>query len=315
VPDCASNLFMRAGQPCITFLYAPAVSCGSTLQQLQWERLSFQSCFLHVAYVVGHSVKIAACMPLSLPPLRPLPVSLLSGFQMCLLVSRDAGPTCSIFHPPLLQAGSTASDVACFDRNLCNPCWLQGDPAVEAVVRGVMAANEPPIRPERVLGLANSSEIDAWMLAHPETSLAAVIFSPPEAPAAAAGPGSTAGGSTSSLPASAGSMNGNVTAAGWGGNGSAVAASMPAAGVAALPGAVGSDGYGAAAGGPAGVAAVGLGGSVQLGSSAVQRLGFTVQTNSSVQWFKGSYQHPNTYIQARASTCAQLHAGALAMAA
>ncbi|KAI3423876.1 hypothetical protein D9Q98_009710 [Chlorella vulgaris] len=196
VPDCASNLFMRAGQPCITFLYAPA-----------------------------------------------------------------------------------------------------GDPAVEAVVRGVMAANEPPIRPERVMGLANSSEIDAWMLAHPETSLAAVIFSPPEAPAAAAGPGSTAGGSTSSLPASAGSMNGNVTAAVWGGNGSAVAASMPAAGVAALPGALGSDGYGAAAGGPAGVAAVGLGGSVQLGSSAVLRLGFTVQTNSSVQWFKGSYQHPNTYIQ------------------
>ncbi|KAL4855684.1 ABC transporter A family member 11 [Chlorella vulgaris] len=194
VPDCASNLFMRAGQPCITFLYAPA-----------------------------------------------------------------------------------------------------GDPAVEAVVRGVMAANEPPIRPERVLGLANSSEIDAWLLAHPETSLAAVIFSPPEAPAAAAGPGSTAGGSTSSLPASAGSMNGSVIATGWGGNGSAVAASMPAAGVAALPGAVGSDGYGAAAGGPAGVAAVGMRGGVPLGSSAVQRLGFTVQTNSSVQWFKGSYQHPNTW--------------------
>jgi hypothetical protein len=26
VPDCASNLFMRAGLPCLTFLYAPAVS-------------------------------------------------------------------------------------------------------------------------------------------------------------------------------------------------------------------------------------------------------------------------------------------------
>lgn len=71
VPDCASDLFMRAGQPCITFLYAPAVSCGSTLQQLQWERLSFQSCFLHVAYFVGHSVKIAACMPLSLSSAAP----------------------------------------------------------------------------------------------------------------------------------------------------------------------------------------------------------------------------------------------------
>lgn len=26
IPDCSTNLFMRAGQPCYTFLYAPAVS-------------------------------------------------------------------------------------------------------------------------------------------------------------------------------------------------------------------------------------------------------------------------------------------------
>lgn len=29
VPDCAGSLFMRAGQPCYTLLYAPAVSTGS----------------------------------------------------------------------------------------------------------------------------------------------------------------------------------------------------------------------------------------------------------------------------------------------
>lgn len=28
IPDCADNLFMRAGQPCYTFLYAPAVSAA-----------------------------------------------------------------------------------------------------------------------------------------------------------------------------------------------------------------------------------------------------------------------------------------------
>lgn len=28
-----------------------------------------------------------------------------------------------------------------------------------------------------------------------------------------------------------------------------------------------------------------------------RQLGFAIQTNSSVQWFKGTYQHPNTYIQ------------------
>ena len=26
VPDCSDSLFMRSGQPCFTFLYAPAVS-------------------------------------------------------------------------------------------------------------------------------------------------------------------------------------------------------------------------------------------------------------------------------------------------
>lgn len=26
-------------------------------------------------------------------------------------------------------------------------------------------------------------------------------------------------------------------------------------------------------------------------------ISFTVQTNSSVQWFKGDWQHPNTYVQ------------------
>ena len=47
--------------------------------------------------------------------------------------------------------------------------WLQGHPAVEAVVRGVMANNDPPIPAEHVMGLGNSSAVDAWLLQHPET--------------------------------------------------------------------------------------------------------------------------------------------------
>ena len=52
----------------------------------------------------------------------------------------------------------------------CVPAYcLQGDPAVEAVVLGVRQGNDPPIPPEHVLGLANASAVDTWLLQHPET--------------------------------------------------------------------------------------------------------------------------------------------------
>ena len=37
IPDCSDNLFMRAGQPCYTFLYAPAVRRGWTGEHV-WRR-------------------------------------------------------------------------------------------------------------------------------------------------------------------------------------------------------------------------------------------------------------------------------------
>ena len=45
----------------------------------------------------------------------------------------------------------------------------QGVPAVEAVMVGVAANNDPPLPPEHVRGFANASDIDAYLLAHPET--------------------------------------------------------------------------------------------------------------------------------------------------
>ena len=54
------------------------------------------------------------------------------------------------------------------------PCYTflyapTGDPTVEAVVRGVMAGNTPPIPPQQVLAFVNASDIDPWLLRHPET--------------------------------------------------------------------------------------------------------------------------------------------------
>ena len=34
---------------------------------------------------------------------------------------------------------------------------------------GVRQRNDPPIPPEHVLGLANASAVDTWLLQHPET--------------------------------------------------------------------------------------------------------------------------------------------------
>ena len=72
--------------------------------------------------------------------------------------------------------------------------------------------NAPPIPRSHLLGFANSTATDAYLLAHPDTVLAAVAFVPGPAPG---------------------------------------------------------------------------------------QLGFVLQSNSSVQWFKGAFQDPNTYIQVR----------------
>ena len=119
-----------------------------------------------------------------------------------------------------------------------------------------------------------------------------MIFSPASASAAGAGGAASGAG----LPTVGGSANGSSLAgAGWALNGSNGAAAMPDAASAAMPdAALGTGGYGSA---PAGVslAEVAPGGR----QPAVRQLGFLVQTNSSVQWFKGKYQHPNTYMQVR----------------
>ena len=223
---------------------------------------------------------------------------------------------------------------------------MQGDPDVQAVVRGVRERNDPPIPRAHTLGLPSSSTIDAWLLAHPETvrgfmawavvfrllwpptcwllhaahllvavqlhlplfnpactlwlqALAAVIFTPD---GSSSGGSSAAGGALPTAPAGStvGVMPGNAAGPGYG----LGAASMDASTAVLLSSTSGSSGGGgsdnatarallaaspaAAAGGPAPAAA----------AAPPRQLGFTVQTNSSVQWFKGQYQNPNTYIQA-----------------
>ncbi|KAL4434281.1 hypothetical protein ABPG75_000722 [Micractinium tetrahymenae] len=215
IPDCSDNLFMRAGQPCITFLYAPA-----------------------------------------------------------------------------------------------------GDPDAEAVVHGVAARNDPPLPPEHVLGLPNASAVDAWLLSHPETALAAVIFSTPDGAASSAPAGAsqaasiptgaagttdptlsgTAAPGTASLPGMAGAVGavpGNASQSNSTGG-------MPGGVFAVLPGSAASDPLAAgAAQQQQGVPAQGLPvqGLPAAQAAAARPLTFSIQTNSSVQWFKGRYQHPNTYIQ------------------
>lgn len=88
-----------------------------------------------------------------------------------------------------------------------------GDPDVEAIIQAVREHNDPPIPTSSVLGLPSMDDSDKYLIANPQTTLAAVHFFP--------GGGST--GSTS--------------------------------------------------------------------------LGFIVQTNSTAQFFKGKFQHPNRLIQ------------------
>jgi hypothetical protein len=52
----------------------------------------------------------------------------------------------------------------------------QGVPLVERIMAAVAANNAPPLPPEQLRGFANSSEANAWMMAHPGTALAAVHF-------------------------------------------------------------------------------------------------------------------------------------------
>ncbi|KAG2434113.1 hypothetical protein HXX76_007840 [Chlamydomonas incerta] len=62
-----------------------------------------------------------------------------------------------------------------------SPCYTfvyspAGDPWVEGLVAGVMAANSPPIPPGQVAAFANGSEVDAYLWDHPQTVLAALHF-------------------------------------------------------------------------------------------------------------------------------------------
>eukprot|EP00887_Chlorella_sp_A99_P004461 scaffold30.g4461.t1 len=146
---------------------------------------------------------------------------------------------------------------------------VHGHPLVEAVVAGVADHNAPPIPRAHLRGFASGAEIDAWLLAHTETTLGAVIFnleatnsshtlsSSPRPPAAAA-------------PAQLGAAAGPPPPG--------------AAQAAALPG---------------GARASQLGAGSLSSPWGVSSVGFSIQTNSSVQWFKGKYQDPTTYMQAR----------------
>lgn len=246
VPDCAANLFMRAGLPCLTFLYAPSVSCGGEDEEVVCRKAGAEA-------AAGCLEGVPCCAPLHWR------VTLRSRHHVdwpsCLAKPRPLHS-----HKPMRFPGACRGPP-------------QGNPAVEAVVRGVMERNEPPIPPSRVLGLANASAVDAWLLQHPETALAAVIFSPANA----------------SAPSGDGGVPLAATSASWNGT-SGVA--LPADGMGALAAGAGADGYGTPPGQLTFAAAAPASTRMTVG-----QLGFTLQTNSSVQWFKGSYQHPNTYIQ------------------
>ena len=284
VPDCADSLFMRSGQPCFTFLYAPAVSeRATTASQLE-------------------KGKGAACQ---------------CKFVRCCL-ARRAAEGCGLSLPALSPPTCAA----------CLPWRLQGDPAIEAVVLGVRQRNDPPIPPEHVLGLSNASAVDNWLLQHPETvssrdgshgrlvciciaergksaggqaglqvmccdvcllccllpcrcvaclqALAAVIFSTEP---------SRSGAATAALPAMP--APGDITA-GLPGN-----ATTP---ILAYPTSAADPASAAAGGSP-----FGFGGA--FNSRGPRQLGFSIQSNSSVKWFKGRYQNPNTYIQVGAVCC------------
>ncbi len=128
----------------------------------------------------------------------------------------------------------------------------------------------------------------------PPQALAAVIFTTDSASGSAAG-----GGASPAAPpgSTVGVMSGNAAGPGFG----LGAASMDASSALLLSN-TGNTGDNittarallatepaTAAGGLAGPAAV----------PPPRQLGFAVQTNSSVQWFKGKYQSPDTYIQVR----------------
>lgn len=126
-----------------------------------------------------------------------------------------------------------------------------------------------------------------------------MIFTPD---GSSSGGSSAAGGASPAAPAGSavGVMPGNAAGPGYG----LGAASMDAS-TAVLLSSTSSSGGGGGSGNATARAllaaspAAAAGGSTPAAAAAPPRqLGFTVQTNSSVQWFKGQYQNPNTYIQA-----------------
>lgn len=161
------------------------------------------------------------------------------------------------------------------------PNHPQGVEAVDAVMQAVAANNAPPIPTAHVRGFQDAREIDEYLAAHPETVRFAGCGLRLHAGAMPRG---------ACLATRRAAVRGAWVA--WGAQAALVwgAAWQLFHSHSALTGA-------APLAGPSTLAQV-LGSVVF--SADPQRptsLGFTVQTNSSVQWFKGKYQDPNTYMQ------------------
>ena len=142
----------------------------------------------------------------------------------------------------------------------------------------------------------------------PPQALAAVIFSPPESPTTSSAPPTPlfgrqlgqAEGTTVSPALAAVAVPASTTAS------PALMAALLASGAGANPGGSASALPGNTAANPAAMAGstpVQFTGTVAPLAAApipaLRQLPFSIQTNSSVQWFKGKYQHPNTYMQVR----------------
>jgi hypothetical protein len=56
-----------------------------------------------------------------------------------------------------------------------------GNPAAEALVSSMLSGNDPPLPPEQVLSLRDPAEVDLYLLDHPQTVLAALHLTFPNA--------------------------------------------------------------------------------------------------------------------------------------
>lgn len=302
-PSAAKPAVARKETPSLQVRARPRLATGATLQWQQLTALTRKNLLIR-----GRAWKTNLLLILQ----AVLFTALIWGVDRAVSASRQRQPAFSRVDVSVAQLVGPVPDCASnsFMRS-GQPCHTflyvpTGDPSVEAVVRGVMSRNDPPIPPQHVMGLANATAVDAWLMAHPETVLATIIFSPPDnttaAPVGSAGTqgGPTPGASAASLPPSTAAglpttsppFLGNSTGFGTMGNSTGLGIASTA-----TPG----FGPGTAAPGNGGAPGTfaGLAGGPVAGGQVPRQLGFSVQTNSSVQWFKGQYQHPNTFIQVR----------------